>query len=371
MRSIIVLFLTVSESVSLMPQIDDWATILYQAIMALLVLAALVGIRRRPSTLQWLGSTALLAIVAAGLPRVLAGEKFLVMRLAAYGLFLHLGLWLAMSSLLTWRSARWLGLVSAVSTALLALVAADAFLWEPTWLEVSHIELRSPKLSRPVRIVLVADIQTDQYTSYEQDVFRRVLAEKPDLVLLAGDYLQAEPDDRQRVARQLNEFLRQLPLAAPRGVFAVRGNVDRRDWTDMFQGLKVRAVSQTESFDLGDVRLTCLSVDDSFLRDPRIPAAPPEKFHVVLGHSPRFAMGSARADLMLAGHTHGGQVRLPLVGPITTLSDVPRRNATGLSERPAGGKLLVSRGTGMERENAPRLRFLCRPELVVIDLLPE
>jgi len=75
--------------------------------------------------------------------------------------------------------------------------------------------------------------------------------------------------------------------------------------------------------------------------------------------------------LSLAGHTHGGQVRLPVLGPVTTLSSVPRRYAAGLSVRPAGGHLFVSRGIGMERENAPRLRFLCRPQLVVIDLLPE
>ncbi len=83
-----------------------------------------------------------------------------------------------------------------------------------------------------------------------------------------------------------------------------------------------------------------------------------------------FALGSVPADLLIAGHTHGGQVRLPLIGAIMTLSRIPRRWAAGLTDLPGGGRLLVSRGTGMERANAPRLRFLCRPELVVIDLTP-
>jgi predicted MPP superfamily phosphohydrolase len=346
------------------------ATLVYQATLLVLVIVGLVGIRRRPDAWRWLGSSVLLAAIAVVLPAVLAREKFLIMRLAAYGLFLHLGLWLIGSAVLVWRRRRWLSVLSASSALSLAVVAADAFLVEPTWLEVSHYELRSPKLSRPVRIVVLADLQTDQYTEYEQQTLRRVMAEKPDLVLLAGDYLQAPPEQRKRVGRELNAFMRQLPLEAPLGVFAVRGNVDRGDWTFMFQDTKVHAAQQTETFDLGPIQLTCLSGGASFDYDPPIPEAPAGKYHVVLGHSPSYALGSSRADLMLAGHTHGGQVRLPLVGPITTLSDLPRRYASGLSDRPTGGKLLVSRGTGMERENAPRLRFLCRPELVVIDLLP-
>jgi len=354
-----------------MPHIDDWATTVYQPVMALVAIAALVGIRRGPSPLRWHVSTAVLVLVAAGLARGLAHEKFLVMRLAAYGLFLHLGLWLGGASVLLWRPVRWLSVASGALLAMLAAVAADAFLVEPTWLEVSHTQVRSAKLSRTVRIVLLADLQTDQFGRYEQEVFRRVLAEKPDLVLLAGDYLQAEPAQRRQIARQLNEFLGRLPLDAPLGVFAVRGNVDRSDWTLAFEGLKVRTVPRTESFDLGDLRLTCLSERDSFQTQPNVPSGPAGKFHLVLGHSPRFSLGGVPADLMLAGHTHGGQVRLPLVGPITTLSDVPGRYAAGLAERRAGGRLFVSRGVGMERENAPRLRFFCRPELAVIDLLPE
>jgi predicted MPP superfamily phosphohydrolase len=355
----------------LMPSLDHLATILYQSVMAVLVILGLLGLRRRMRAGQWLATTAVLVFCALLLARLLAQEKFLVMRLAAYGLFLHLGLWLAVSSVLMWRTLRWLSRLSALAAGLVVAVVADAFVWEPTWLEVTRVELRSPKLAERVRIVLLADIQTDAFTAYEQDVFCRALAEKPDLMLLAGDYLQAKPEERRRVGRQLNEFFRQLPLRAPRGVFAVRGNVDRDDWPITFQGLDVQMVAETETFDLGAIQLTCLSTDDSFRRDPALRAVSDAKYHVLLGHSPNVALGTSHADLTLAGHTHGGQVRLPLLGPVTTLSDVPRRHAAGLSERPAGGKLFVSRGIGLEREHAPRLRFLCRPQLVVIDLLPE
>ena len=96
-----------------------------------------------------------------------------------------------------------------------------------------------------------------------------------------------------------------------------------------------------------------------------------DRFHIAMGHRPDFALGQIEADLLVAGHTHGGQVRLPWVGPLLTFSEVPRSWAAGLTDLPDGGRLLVSRGIGHERGHAPRLRFLCRPELVVIDLVPE
>ena len=90
-----------------------------------------------------------------------------------------------------------------------------------------------------------------------------------------------------------------------------------------------------------------------------------------MGHSPNFSLGEIQADLLIAGHTHGGQVRLPLLGPVMTLSAVPRAWASGVTEIKPGKTLIVSRGVGMERHNAPRLRFLCRPEIVIVELLPQ
>ncbi len=131
------------------------------------------------------------------------------------------------------------------------------------------------------------------------------------------------------------------------------------------------AVESTRSFELERLRLTCLSEADSFDPSLEVARANPGRLHVVLGHSPDYALGRIEADLLVAGHTHGGQVQLPLVGPLVTLSEVPRRWAAGLTELPGGARLLVSRGIGMEGGAAPRLRFLCRPELAVIELTPE
>jgi len=90
-----------------------------------------------------------------------------------------------------------------------------------------------------------------------------------------------------------------------------------------------------------------------------------------VGHSPDFALGDVRANLLLAGHTHGGQVQLPFIGPLLTVSRVPRRWASGVTHLADDNKaLIVSNGVGMERRHAPRIRFLCPPEVIIIELVP-
>jgi predicted MPP superfamily phosphohydrolase len=72
-------------------------------------------------------------------------------------------------------------------------------------------------------------------------------------------------------------------------------------------------------------------------------------------------------DLVLAGHTHGGQFVLPFFGPPVTASRLPRLFAGGLHDF-RGTPLHVSRGVGMERGFSPPVRFLCPPEICVVDL---
>jgi len=119
---------------------------------------------------------------------------------------------------------------------------------------------------------------------------------------------------------------------------------------------------------LGELSVTGLSRRDSGASDLELPDVP--GFHIVVGHDPDFALGAVEADLLLAGHTHGGQVRLPGLGPLVTSSRVPRAWAAGRTALANDRTLIVSRGIGMERGYAPQLRFLCPPELVVVDLEP-
>ena len=98
----------------------------------------------------------------------------------------------------------------------------------------------------------------------------------------------------------------------------------------------------------------------------------PADFRILLGHSPNYALGVGELpiDLCLAGHTHGGQVRIPSYGPLVTDSEVPREWARGF--RQIGITYLnVSAGAGSNRfEGLPPMRFNCPTEVTLIELVP-
>lgn len=256
-------------------------------------------------------------------------------------------------------------------TVALPAIAAWATLVEPTALEVNTHTLSVAGLEAPIRVVVLSDLQTDAVGDFERRVIDLTRELAPDLVLFPGDYLQLHDEqayDAQALA--LRRLLQDDPLAPELGAWAVRGNMESRpDWPALFDGTWIAPIPTTRRIDLGPVVLTGLSFEDGF--DPDFRVADEDRFHIVFAHGPDFALGDIQADLLIAGHTHGGQVNLPGWGPLLTFSAVPRAWAAGGGHEIAPGRhLIVSRGLGMERADAPRIRLNCRPEIVVIDLVP-
>jgi len=296
-------------------------------------------------------------------------DGFARIQLLVWGIFLYFPIMLmGILLILPWENRKtkiFLLVILVLTTA----VAVDAFVVEPHSLEVSRLTLTTDKLSEPLRIAFLADIQTDHPGSFEENVLELVKDENPDLILLAGDYLQiSHPDHYRQSVGELHEIFLEAGLSPRLGMYAVRGNVDWNGWDRIFADLDVFPVEETTSFDLGPLTITGIGWLDS--ENPNLRISASDKYHIVIGHSPNFSLGEIGGDLLLAGHTHGGQVQLPGIGPLMTLSAVPRSWASGLTEIHPGQFLLVSRGIGMERGSAPRLRFLCRPELIILDLLP-
>lgn len=351
----------------------DKSTILYNLILIALDLAALSVVRRRKPgwvTLVNLFPLALAGIVAAV---TLGKGLFGVLAHLTCGLFLHGFIVLTGIALIWRREFRGVAIASAVSAFLLGAIAIDAFFIEPYWLEVSRIQLSYPKLEKPLKIAVVADFQTDVWGESQRDALRKAVAEKADLMLLSGDYFEEYNSERREVLRkQFNTFLKEINFSAPLGVYAVEGDkenyIDFQNWPQNFAGLPVTVFTENKTIKLPGMCVTGLTLGASSNAELRVPEC--VGFHIALGHRPDFALGDIRADLLVAGHTHGGQVRLPFIGPVMKASKVSRKWAAGVTKLPGNRTLVVSRGIGMERGNAPRLRFLCRPELVVIEVLP-
>lgn len=297
-------------------------------------------------------------------------EGFARIRLLAWEAFFYLPVFLLLGTGYFWKSRRKLAMTLGSISLAVILVAVDSFLIEPHWLRITRIEITSGKIVEPLTVALLADIQTDQPGAYESKVIQGVMENSPDLILLAGDYIQVrDQEEYQRLSGELNQILHEGNLSADLGTYAIRGNVDRDNWGETFQDLEIRLIEETERIDLGPILLTGVSWLDS--ANPSLQVNGGEKFHIVLGHSPNFSLGEIEGDLLLAGHTHGGQVQLPGIGPLLTLSAVPRQWASGLTEIQPDQYLLVSNGIGLERGGAPPMRFLCRPEVILITLIPE
>ena len=336
--------------------------------------------------------TILFALLLAVCFTVLLHSKIFAMtRFVAAALFFVLPLVLIMFLVAIWLSGHpRLSTASHVILAQILLIPGALLIGtyiyarfvEPYRLETTFYQWHSPKLvglDHPLRIVLLADIQTDQVGACEKKVFAKTMTLKPDLILFAGDYLQCLDRESYRCqAEKLSKTLTESNLTADLGVFAVVGNSEVLNGTDCFDRTSVQwLIDRSVILEHANIRLclTGLSMGNGSTCEPTAPS-PLENldrsvFNIVLSHYPDFVLDlppDHAVDLCLAGHTHGGQICLPFIGALFTVCRIPRAQASGWHQI-NGTSLCISRGIGMERGYAPRLRFLCRPQIVVIDLL--
>lgn len=241
---------------------------------------------------------------------------------------------------------------------------------EPTWLEVTHAEVptgRLPSGSR-VRVVHITDVHSDPEARLEPRLPEIIAAERPDVIVYTGDSLnsiEGLPHFRSLMTR----------LAAIAPTYAVRGNWDAALWrdVDLFGGtgaveLDGRAVRA--AVDGVALWIAGVAVDEADRLEQIVAGVPRGAASILLHHYPDEIERAAAlgVDLFVAGHTHGGQVAMPLYGALETLARTGKRFEAGLY-RVNRTALYVGRGVGMEGGSAPRVRFFARPEVAVIDLV--
>lgn len=233
----------------------------------------------------------------------------------------------------------------------------------------------------PIVIGVLADIQCVVVTDRERAALSRIMSAKPDLILIPGDLVQV---GSQRLPEILDEFHALLaPLDAPLGVYFVQGNCESKDDARrLIEGTRVRMLdNEIVELSRGDRRITLCGVDLNFAsaqaRDvlQRIESAPGrDDVRIVFAHRPDVIYSlppSSRVDLVVAGHTHGGQVQIPFFGPPIILSGVPRHIGAGGLHELDGRRIYVSRGLGWEHGDAPRVRFFSLPEVSLLTLTAE
>lgn len=257
-----------------------------------------------------------------------------------------------------------------------SLLVAYGFWVEPHKLVLARETLRTEKLSAgpPLRILHLGDLHMERITEREEYLLESVRRLNPDLILFSGDFLNLSNLHDPVAWDHAREVLRQLD--APLGVYAVTGSpaVDKPGLVRrLLDGLHIRWLEDEkitlthlgQSIDLVGIACT----HKPFVDGPRLRKVlngGTRRFTILLYHTPDLAPIAARAgiDLQLSGHTHGGQVRLPGYGAVVTASLYGKRFESG--RRQLGTMTLyVTRGIGMEGKGAPRVRFLCPPEIVL------
>lgn len=230
-------------------------------------------------------------------------------------------------------------------------------------MEVTFHEVRTTKL-RPgerIRIVHVTDLHLDGPGTVIASLPDRVNALHPDVFIHTGDTLNA----LEGVA-PMQAAIR--GVEAPLGRYAVRGNHDVWYWqnVDLF-GDGVATELRRDPVSAGPLVLCGAPYGvTGHLRECL--RQQPDAFRVLAYHTPDLVEDLAgEADLYLAGHTHGGQVRLPFYGALITESKFDKKYEMGRYDLDKT-TLYVNRGLGFERD-APKIRFLCRPEIAVIDVV--
>lgn len=232
-----------------------------------------------------------------------------------------------------------------------------------------------PEDAPPLRVALLSDLHVggpDMPPARLARIVAQVNAAQPDLVLIAGDMLS----DKRVATQRYPAGVAVAPLAgltARLGAVAVLGNHDhRRGQAEVRAALEHAGVTVLANAVVQRGPLVLAGADDPYLQrdDPAAlarDAAPLAGPAVALSHSPDIAPHlTPRFGLVLAGHTHCGQITLPLVGPIETMSRYGRRYGCGLV-RDSQRIVIVSAGLGT---SVVPLRFGAPPDWWLITLGP-
>ena len=262
----------------------------------------------------------------------------------------------------------------------LSAIEIDSYIIEPMLLEVTEHQLAFDDLdpaAPPVRIVHITDTHIERSGVRETRIIEKVRALEPDIIVLTGDYLNLSYLSDATSAAHFRRFVTQLEAA--HGVFAVRGSVEptagSMAWLVEGTGvvwLEQEAVTVSvrgQPITLVGVACSHWQALDASRLAGAMAGIPDEAFTLLLYHSPDLIYEAAErgVDLYLGGHTHGGQLRLPFYGAIVTGSIYGRRYVSGLFEE-GRTSMVISRGFGFEGGGMPRARFLCRPEIVSIQV---
>ena len=227
-----------------------------------------------------------------------------------------------------------------------------------------------PETLEGFRILQLADIHAGAFAELGRRVAEKIRGLKSDVCVLTGDYFFKHRTPTTEVYVAMEEILG--AVNARHGVVGVLGNHDTTETVHLLESLGVKMLLN----DVWEIQNNGTSLCFVGLDDPHyygcddlpgaLKKAKRDALNILLVHSPELAEEASERgiDLYLCGHTHGGQVCLPGIGPLILNASCPRRYKTGLWR--CGGMVgYTSRGIG---PSGVAVRFNCPPEITVFEL---
>lgn len=279
---------------------------------------------------------------------------------------------------LTRRSFLKKGMASGAILTLLGL-SGYSFFVEKNDIELSRIQVSSPHLPASfmhMKILHISDLHYGFFYDLDRldQLVKRIASLSLDMICFTGDFIDQEFTESE--ATNAAEILGQL--TAPDGKFAILGNHDYlgnvERVKDCLADSGFRLLLNEGTFVKRERDLIYISgIDDLLSGTPepgkvfKNPRLKPELFHILLAHEPDFAneIKNLPVDLQLSGHSHGGQINFPYVGPLITPA-LSRIYPSGLYRINRRLTLYTNRGLGT---TILPLRFYCRPEIAIIELI--
>lgn len=262
---------------------------------------------------------------------------------------------------------------------LIFFLAIWSFFIEPELLTVRHLTVKDNQL-KGLKVVLISDLHAKIYQRQKlKRIVDKVNKQNPDIILNTGDFVSAEYKQSSMPIEEIAQIL--SGLKAKYGSYAVLGN---HDWWEGGERIE-RELEKNGTDVLGNEntyikvngkKVYIVGVEDMTTRNINLGKALKNVFSpaILITHSPdlypillepKNSRKFKNVNLVLAGHTHGGQVVIPFIGPVIVPSAFDKKYAYGMFEE-NGKKMFVTRGIGT---SILHVRFNCLPEIVVINFV--
>lgn len=242
-------------------------------------------------------------------------------------------------------------------------------------LETTHYTYEAEQLGVDLdgyRIVQISDLHNAKFGKNNQKLVDRIIECAPDMIVLTGDLVDSNHTNVDRAVQFVDEIVKICP------VYYVTGNheywLDTSEYENLMDGVASAGViildDQVVEISRGDAKFRLVGLDDKSLADGTLEAllSDEKELTVVLAHEPQYfaRYAGTGVDLVLSGHAHGGQFRLPFVGGIVAPDQGFLPEYTAGEYYMNGTEMIVSRGLG---NSVIPVRLFNYPEIVCVELV--